>query len=86
VEKTTSIEKKTMDIEERGVKLRLTVVDTPGKYSQTLLWKNISYCHHRRIQKPRRKYKFTYIRATYYVCKKRNREVTTIQGSAYVWA
>nr|CAD7200792.1 unnamed protein product [Timema douglasi] len=29
VEKTTSIEKKTMDIEERGVKLRLTVVDTP---------------------------------------------------------
>jgi septin family protein len=38
VEKTTSIEKKTMDIEERGVKLRLTVVDTPGKYSRTLLW------------------------------------------------
>lgn len=31
VEKTTSIEKKTMDIEERGVRLRLTVVDTPGK-------------------------------------------------------
>jgi septin 4 len=31
VEKTTTIEKKTMDIEERGVKLRLTVVDTPGK-------------------------------------------------------
>ncbi|XP_014259056.1 septin-2 isoform X2 [Cimex lectularius] len=30
VEKTTCIEKKTMDIEERGVKLRLTVVDTPG--------------------------------------------------------
>lgn len=30
VEKTTTIEKKTMDIEERGVKLRLTVVDTPG--------------------------------------------------------
>ncbi|XP_067011745.1 septin-2 isoform X1 [Anabrus simplex] len=30
VEKTTSIEKKVMDIEERGVKLRLTVVDTPG--------------------------------------------------------
>lgn len=30
VEKTTSIEKKSMDIEERGVKLRLTVVDTPG--------------------------------------------------------
>jgi septin family protein len=38
VEKTTSIEKKTMDIEERGVKLRLTVVDTPGKFSQILLW------------------------------------------------
>ncbi|XP_023290793.1 septin-2 [Orussus abietinus] len=30
VEKTTSIEKKTMDIEERGVRLRLTIVDTPG--------------------------------------------------------
>ncbi|KAI5719656.1 hypothetical protein M8J76_013022 [Diaphorina citri] len=28
--KTTTIEKKSMDIEERGVKLRLTVVDTPG--------------------------------------------------------
>lgn len=31
VAKTTSIEKKTMDIEERGVRLRLTIVDTPGK-------------------------------------------------------
>jgi len=31
VEKTTTIEKKSMDIEERGVKLRLTIVDTPGK-------------------------------------------------------
>ena len=30
VEKTTAIEKKTMDIEERGVRLRLTIVDTPG--------------------------------------------------------
>jgi len=30
LQKTTTIEKKTMDIEERGVKLRLTVVDTPG--------------------------------------------------------
>lgn len=30
IKKTTCIEKKTMDIEERGVKLRLTVVDTPG--------------------------------------------------------
>ncbi|KAG8306153.1 Septin-4 [Homalodisca vitripennis] len=30
INKTTSIEKKSMDIEERGVKLRLTVVDTPG--------------------------------------------------------
>lgn len=30
IEQTTKIEKKTMDIEERGVKLRLTVVDTPG--------------------------------------------------------
>ncbi|XP_043260202.1 septin-2 isoform X2 [Colletes gigas] len=30
IEKTTMIEKKTMDIEERGVRLRLTIVDTPG--------------------------------------------------------
>ena len=30
IEKTTRIEKKTIDIEERGVRLRLTVVDTPG--------------------------------------------------------
>ncbi|XP_054257882.1 septin-4 isoform X1 [Macrosteles quadrilineatus] len=30
INKTTAIEKKSMDIEERGVKLRLTVVDTPG--------------------------------------------------------
>ncbi|GAB0096320.1 Septin [Sergentomyia squamirostris] len=30
IEKTTRIEKKTMDIEEKGVRLRLTVVDTPG--------------------------------------------------------
>ncbi|KAF3430063.1 hypothetical protein E2986_11673, partial [Frieseomelitta varia] len=30
IEKTTTIEKKTMDIEERGVRLRLTIVDTPG--------------------------------------------------------
>ncbi|XP_026467208.1 septin-4 isoform X2 [Ctenocephalides felis] len=30
IEKTTCIEKKTMDIEEKGVRLRLTVVDTPG--------------------------------------------------------
>ncbi|XP_022916521.1 septin-4 [Onthophagus taurus] len=30
IHKTTTIEKKTMEIEERGVKLRLTVIDTPG--------------------------------------------------------
>lgn len=36
VEKTTTIEKKTMDIEERGVKLRLTVVDTPGAITTCL--------------------------------------------------
>lgn len=30
IERTTTIEKKTMEIEERGVKLRLTIVDTPG--------------------------------------------------------
>merc|ERR550519_989438 len=30
LEKTVTIEKKTMDIEEKGVKLRLSIVDTPG--------------------------------------------------------
>lgn len=30
LERTTQIEKKQMEIEERGVKLRLTIVDTPG--------------------------------------------------------
>ena len=30
VNKTTEIQKTTMEIEEKGVKLRLTVVDTPG--------------------------------------------------------
>ena len=30
MEKTVSIEKKMLEIEERGVKLRLTIVDTPG--------------------------------------------------------
>lgn len=30
VTRTVKIEAKTVDIEERGVKLRLTVVDTPG--------------------------------------------------------
>jgi len=30
VRKTVRIEASTVDIEERGVKLRLTVVDTPG--------------------------------------------------------
>lgn len=30
VDRTVDIEKTTMDIEEKGVKLRLTVVDTPG--------------------------------------------------------
>lgn len=30
IEKTTKVERKTMDIEEKGVRLRLTIVDTPG--------------------------------------------------------
>lgn len=30
LERTTRVEKKTMDIEEQGVRLRLTIVDTPG--------------------------------------------------------
>lgn len=30
VERTVKIEASTVEIEERGVKLRLTVVDTPG--------------------------------------------------------
>lgn len=29
---TAKVEKKTLYIEEQGVKLRLTVVDTPGRY------------------------------------------------------
>jgi septin family protein len=29
-QKTTKIEKKTLDIEEKGVRLRLNIVDTPG--------------------------------------------------------
>lgn len=32
---TAKVEKKTLCIEEQGVKLRLTVVDTPGKWSVT---------------------------------------------------
>jgi len=31
IRRTTEIEKTTMEIEEKGVKLRLTIVDTPGK-------------------------------------------------------
>lgn len=30
IERTTSIEKKSMEIEEKGVRLRLTIIDTPG--------------------------------------------------------
>lgn len=30
MERTTRIEKKTMDIEEKGVRLRLSIIDTPG--------------------------------------------------------
>ncbi|CAH1136150.1 unnamed protein product [Ceutorhynchus assimilis] len=30
IHKTTTIEKKTMEIEERGVRVRLTIIDTPG--------------------------------------------------------
>ena len=30
IDKTVEIEKKYMEIEEKGVKLRLTIVDTPG--------------------------------------------------------
>lgn len=30
IERTIEIEKKSMEIEEKGVKLRLTIVDTPG--------------------------------------------------------
>lgn len=32
LERTTKIEKKTMDIEERGIRLRLSIVDTPGVF------------------------------------------------------
>lgn len=30
IERTTTIEKKSMEIEEKGVRLRLTIIDTPG--------------------------------------------------------
>lgn len=30
IEKTTKVEKKTLDVEEKGVKLRLSIVDCPG--------------------------------------------------------
>ena len=42
--KTTEIEKTTLDIEEAGVKLRLTIVDTPGRVKNIslMLPKNIS--------------------------------------------
>lgn len=33
-----------MDIEERGVKLRLTVVDTPGNFILDSLLKRFYYC------------------------------------------
>ena len=35
LKKTVQIEKRSMEIEERGVKLRLTIVDTPG-YNDSL--------------------------------------------------
>ena len=35
LKKTVQIEKRYMEIEERGVKLRLTIVDTPG-YNDSL--------------------------------------------------
>ena len=41
VEKTVTIEKKTIEIEEQGVKLRLTVVDTPGECCLLLVVKNV---------------------------------------------
>lgn len=37
IEKTTRIEKKTMDIEERGVRLKLSVIDTPGFGKKNLI-------------------------------------------------
>ena len=45
--KTTEIEKTTLDIEEAGVKLRLTIVDTPGRVQNIPLMfpKYISQIH-----------------------------------------
>lgn len=43
--KTTSIEKKTMDIEERGVRLRLTIVDTPGEKYRRVLFSMLNIKH-----------------------------------------
>lgn len=41
LEKTTQIEKKSMDIEERGVKLRLTIVDTPGRLGSSAVTRRL---------------------------------------------
>lgn len=44
VKKTTSIEKHTIEIEERGIKLRLTVVDTPGILGMTFDLTLVYHC------------------------------------------
>lgn len=42
IDKTTKIEKKTMDIEERGIRLRLSIVDTPGKLLNDVIF--LAFC------------------------------------------
>lgn len=43
LKRTTTIQKHTIEIEERGVKLRLTVIDTPGKNVDYI--KNTNLCN-----------------------------------------
>ena len=43
LKKTVEIQKTTMEIEEKGVKLRLTIVDTPGTFIYFHNFENI-YC------------------------------------------
>ena len=40
LKKTVEIQKTTMEIEEKGVKLRLTIVDTPG-----IIFQSLNYLH-----------------------------------------
>jgi septin family protein len=45
LKKTVEIQKTTMEIEEKGVKLRLTIVDTPGMKSYLLILASHRFGH-----------------------------------------